>query len=179
MAAANEETTATKKSPTRALRLLLIDVINDLEWEGGDKILPQALQMAERLAALKTAGPATSASRRIYVNDNFGQWQSDFQRNVDHVLHGGVRGEPLARLLASGGRRLLCAQALALRLLRNDPLHPSGLPGGDDAHRDGHRHRHLRPLHGQRCLHARLQGLRAADCVAANEPAYHVRRRLP
>lgn len=33
--------------------LLLIDVINDMQWEGGDSLLPQALQMASRLAAFK------------------------------------------------------------------------------------------------------------------------------
>ena len=33
--------------------LLLLDVINDLEWGGGDRLLPQALPMARRIAALK------------------------------------------------------------------------------------------------------------------------------
>jgi nicotinamidase-related amidase len=78
--------------------LLLIDVMNDLEWEDGEKILPQALAMAERIAELKKRAKAAGIPA-IYVNDNFGQWQSDFQRLVDHLLHGGVRGEPLARLL--------------------------------------------------------------------------------
>jgi hypothetical protein len=32
--------------------LVLVDVINDLEFEGGDRLLPQALAMADRLAAL-------------------------------------------------------------------------------------------------------------------------------
>jgi nicotinamidase-related amidase len=81
-----------------AVALLLIDVINDLEWEGGDQILPQATEMAERLAALKERAKADGIPA-IYVNDNFGQWQSDFRRHVDHLLHGGVRGEPIARLL--------------------------------------------------------------------------------
>lgn len=78
--------------------LLLIDVLNDLEWEDGEKILPQALEMAERLAALKKRARAAGIPA-IYVNDNFGQWQSNFQRLVDHLLHGGVRGEPIARRL--------------------------------------------------------------------------------
>jgi nicotinamidase-related amidase len=78
--------------------LLLIDVMNDLEWEDGEQIRPQALAMAERIAELKKRAKAAGIPA-IYVNDNFGQWQSDFQRLVDHLLHGGVRGEPLARLL--------------------------------------------------------------------------------
>ena len=36
----------------------------------------------------------------MYVNDNFGRWQSDFRGVVEHCLHDGVLGEPLAKLLA-------------------------------------------------------------------------------
>lgn len=34
------------------------------------------------------------------VNDNFGRWRSDFRQQVAHCLEDGVRGEPIARLLA-------------------------------------------------------------------------------
>src|SRR5207248_2360578 len=36
----------------------------------------------------------------IYVNDNFGIWQSDFRSVVRHCLEDGVCGAPIARLLA-------------------------------------------------------------------------------
>ncbi|CAN5853493.1 hypothetical protein BH23GEM5_BH23GEM5_22580 [soil metagenome] len=50
--------------------LLLIDVINNLEWEGGEQMLEQALPMAERIAAL--AGRARDAGvPGVYVNDNY------------------------------------------------------------------------------------------------------------
>ena len=59
-----------------AVALLLIDVINDLEFDGGEALLAHALPMATRLAALKRR--ATEAGiPAIYVNDNFGRWQSD------------------------------------------------------------------------------------------------------
>jgi nicotinamidase-related amidase len=35
----------------------------------------------------------------IYVNDNFGQWRSDFNHLVRHCLEDGVRGRPVAELL--------------------------------------------------------------------------------
>lgn len=79
--------------------LLLIDVINDLEWEGGEQILPQARAMAEKLSALKQRAREHGIPA-IYVNDNFGQWQSDFRRLVEHVLQDGVRGEAVASHLA-------------------------------------------------------------------------------
>jgi nicotinamidase-related amidase len=74
-------------------------VINDLEFEGGEELLTEALRMAERLAELK-ARAAAAAVPVIYVNDNFGRWRSDFKQHVRHCLEDGVRGEPIARRLA-------------------------------------------------------------------------------
>lgn len=65
-------------APDRALgALLLIDVINDLEFEGGAELLEQALPMAERIAALKRRARSFGIPV-LYVNDNFGRWRSDF-----------------------------------------------------------------------------------------------------
>ncbi len=49
--------------------LVLVDVINDLEFEGADRLLPQALAMADRLAALAArtaacAGPCAAGRWR-------------------------------------------------------------------------------------------------------------------
>ena len=84
---------------TSAVVLLLIDVINDLEFEGGETLLNFAFPAAERIAELKRR-TAQLGIPAIYVNDNFGKWQSDFRKLVAHCLNDGVRGEPLARLLA-------------------------------------------------------------------------------
>lgn len=78
--------------------LLLIDVINDLEFPDGRKLLTQALPMAERLAALKRRAKQAGVPI-IYVNDNFGRWRSNFQRQVAHCLKDGTCGEPIVRLL--------------------------------------------------------------------------------
>ena len=81
--------------------LVIVDVINDLEFEGGDAILSHALPMAKRLAALahraRDAGIAV-----IYVNDNFGKWRSDFRALLDHCRNDNVRGRELAEILAPG-----------------------------------------------------------------------------
>ena len=84
-----------------AVALLLIDVINDLEWEGAEQIFADALAMAERIAGLKKRAQELKIPV-IYVNDNFGKWQSDFRGVVEHCLHDGVLGQPLAELLAPG-----------------------------------------------------------------------------
>ena len=78
--------------------LLLIDVINDLEFPGGDQLLVHALPMAERIAALKRRAKQAGVPV-IYVNDNFGKWRSDLGRLVAHCLEEDVRGKPMVELL--------------------------------------------------------------------------------
>jgi nicotinamidase-related amidase len=74
--------------------LLLIDVINDLEFQGGEKLLTHALAMAVALEALKRRCKAAGIPA-IYVNDNFGRWRSDFAKLVRHCLNEDVRGRPV------------------------------------------------------------------------------------
>jgi nicotinamidase-related amidase len=81
--------------------LLLIDVINDLEFESGEELLRHALPMAERLAELKRRAKAAGVPV-VYVNDNFGKWQSDFKKILAHCLEDDVRGRPLAERLRPG-----------------------------------------------------------------------------
>jgi nicotinamidase-related amidase len=81
-----------------AVALLLIDVINDLEFESGKELLQYALPMAEKIAALKKRAQAAGIPA-IYVNDNFGRWQSDFNKLLKHCLEGDVCGQPLAEIL--------------------------------------------------------------------------------
>jgi nicotinamidase-related amidase len=78
--------------------LLLIDVINDMDFEGAEALVRAAVPMAHRIAALKRRAKAAGIPV-LYINDNFGRWQSDFRRIVDHVLQDGVPGEEVARIL--------------------------------------------------------------------------------
>ncbi len=78
--------------------LILIDVINDMEFDEGEALLRNALPAATNLARLKRRAKEARVPV-IYVNDNFGKWRSDFRQQLDHVLEDGVRGEPLANLL--------------------------------------------------------------------------------
>jgi nicotinamidase-related amidase len=84
-----------EKSP---VALLLIDVINDMDFEGSEPLVRQAVPMARRIAALKQRAKAIGVPA-VYVNDNFGRWQSDFRSVVSHCLEDGVPGEETARIL--------------------------------------------------------------------------------
>jgi len=78
--------------------LLLLDVINALEFPGGERLLAHARPAAQRIAALK-ARAKTLRVPVIYVNDNYGRWQSDFQRLISHCLESDVPGRVLVDLL--------------------------------------------------------------------------------
>lgn len=89
-----------EKSPksNSSVALLLIDVINDLDFERADELLVQGLPMAKKIAALKRAATRLEIPT-IYVNDNFGQWKSDFRHTVDHCCADNSRGREISRAL--------------------------------------------------------------------------------
>lgn len=82
-----------------AVALLLIDVINDLEFSEGEQLLQHALPMARSILALKRRAREVGIPT-IYVNDNFGRWRSDFHTQIEHCLQDDVVGRPIAQLLA-------------------------------------------------------------------------------
>lgn len=88
----------TEKSPLANAALLLIDFINDLEFEGGERLLPHALRAAQCAATFKSKVSAAGWPV-IYVNDHFGRWRSDFRQVVHHCTNDAVRGKPVATLL--------------------------------------------------------------------------------
>jgi nicotinamidase-related amidase len=78
-----QKTTPSVSVQADGTALLLIDVINDLAFDGSEALVEQAEQMAARLARLKRR--ATQAGvPAIYINDNFGQWRSDFRQTIAH-----------------------------------------------------------------------------------------------
>jgi nicotinamidase-related amidase len=81
-----------------SVALLLIDVINDLDFDQGDELLAEAFPMARKIATLKRkAAPLQIPT--IYVNDNFGQWKSDFRHTVEHCCSDNSRGREISRAL--------------------------------------------------------------------------------
>ena len=78
--------------------LLLIDVINDLDFPEANQLLRYARPMAKKLLRLKKRAKKAGVPV-IYVNDNFGRWRSDFRRQVVHCLRESSRGHEIVALL--------------------------------------------------------------------------------
>src|SRR6266513_3491508 len=78
--------------------LLLIDIINDLDFPEANELLRCARPMARKVLRLKERAKK-AAVPVIYVNDNFGRWRSDFRRQVVHCLREKSRGREIVSLL--------------------------------------------------------------------------------
>jgi nicotinamidase-related amidase len=79
--------------------LLLVDVINDLDFPHNEHLVKVATGLGRRILQLKRrctrAGIPT-----IYVNDNKGRWRSDIRNVVSSSQCAGAPGRELVRILA-------------------------------------------------------------------------------
>jgi nicotinamidase-related amidase len=82
--------------------LLIVDVINDLEFPGADRLFESAKQMAERLADFKRRA-SSAGIPSVYVNDNFGRWRSNLESLVSYCLESKVRGQEIVKRLRPAG----------------------------------------------------------------------------
>lgn len=87
-----------KAATTLPSALIIIDMINALDFERGDAMLRSALPVAERIARLKARIKPLGVPV-IYANDNYGQWRSDFRQVVSVCGSQDSRGAPLVRQL--------------------------------------------------------------------------------
>jgi nicotinamidase-related amidase len=78
--------------------LLIVDVINDLDFPGGENVLPWAKRMVKPLSAARQAAHQRDIPV-IYANDNYGHWHSDFKEVYRHCVRRGARGREVATRL--------------------------------------------------------------------------------
>ena len=78
--------------------LVLIDLINDFEFEDAEQIFRNTLAISGRIAELRSRAKSAGIPV-VYANDNFGKWRSDFRKLLDHCLKRNVRGRPIVEKL--------------------------------------------------------------------------------
>lgn len=72
--------------------------MNDFDFAEGEQLLRLALPVGKNIAHLKQRTKAAGIPA-IYVNDNFGRWQSDLAKLVQHCLGPEIRGRRLVEQL--------------------------------------------------------------------------------
>src|SRR4051812_8528593 len=71
--------------------LIIIDCMNDLEFPGGEQVLPWAMKLVPKLVRFR--GRAHAAGMPVaYANDNFKHWHGNFDDVYKRCTRPGVRG---------------------------------------------------------------------------------------
>ncbi|MGZ8223530.1 MAG: cysteine hydrolase family protein [Methylobacter sp.] len=86
---------APEKSPTV---ILIIDMINDFAFPGGDELIEHTEPIVNRIAELRKKADSKKIPV-IYVNDNFGKWQSDFRTLLKHCLTKTSKSRPIVEII--------------------------------------------------------------------------------
>ena len=84
--------------PRSRTALLIIDMVNALDFPEGARLLAHALPAARRVARLRKRLKAQGVPA-MYVNDNFTHWQEDFRQLVAICSQPDVVGAPLVEAL--------------------------------------------------------------------------------
>jgi nicotinamidase-related amidase len=83
--------------------LLLIDVVNPMDFDGAEKLMPHALRAVDAIASLKHRA-RVSGIPVVYVNDNYGRWHLGFRELVAEFRAQAVPGVPLIERLLPDDR---------------------------------------------------------------------------
>ena len=79
--------------------LILVDVINDLDFPNNRELVRGSRRLAKSIARLKLRCKRVGIPV-VYVNDNYGKWRSDFSAVLKHSVREGSPGREMVRLLA-------------------------------------------------------------------------------
>lgn len=84
-------------APDRSrLALLIIDMINTLDFPGNEELVRDSVRLGQAVAKLKRRCREAGIPV-LYVNDNHGKWRSDFAAVIRYCDREGVPGRPMAR----------------------------------------------------------------------------------
>jgi nicotinamidase-related amidase len=79
--------------------LILVDVINGMDFSGGRALAKHALPAAKQIVKLKQRAREAGVPT-VYANDNYGRWRSDFRATLQHACGTEMPGREIALLLA-------------------------------------------------------------------------------
>jgi nicotinamidase-related amidase len=79
--------------------LLIIDMVNDMAFDGADDMAAAAIAAARTVVRLRSEADALDVPV-VYVNDNYGLWHSERSKIVEHCRQRSDTGRRLAELVA-------------------------------------------------------------------------------
>lgn len=91
--------TATERTAAGGVALVVIDMINPMDFDEGPAMLGPTLKAADCIVALRTQADRLGVPV-VYVNDNFGQWHSERDKLIEFCLRPASTGREIVRRLA-------------------------------------------------------------------------------
>ncbi len=89
----NQPTAPQRDQPRGGIGLLIIDMLNDFDFEGGPTLRAQSIEPAKAILRLREQADRLDLPT-IYVNDNFGEWHSErsalIERIGDNLIHADI-----------------------------------------------------------------------------------------
>ena len=101
MPVAPERTPLAEQPAARGTALLVVDMFSGWDFADADKLVPAALRIAPRIAALRRRC-ARARVPTVFVNDNDGRWRSDAPGIVARSIGATAQGAAIGALLAPG-----------------------------------------------------------------------------
>ena len=87
-----------KKEANAHVALIVVDVINDLDFEGNEYIVKESEKIAPRIKDLANTCREKGVPV-IYCNDNWSQWQSNFEKITQHCTSDDSPGKTMSKIL--------------------------------------------------------------------------------
>jgi nicotinamidase-related amidase len=84
--------------PSKKTALLIIDMINTLDFPEGKSLLLSALPVAENIRGLRDKF-RSAGDPVVYVNDHYGIWKSDWRKVYEHCTRPELPGAKLCPVL--------------------------------------------------------------------------------
>ena len=81
--------------------ILIVDMISDFSFEGGEQMFDRAMAAAEKIADLKRRADEADVPV-VFVNDNYGKWNEDFGTYVHNTMQASERGREVVEILNPG-----------------------------------------------------------------------------
>ena len=78
--------------------LVIIDFVTDFDFEDGEMLFKHARPAAKRLSQLKQRANKAKVPI-IYINDNYGKWQTDFEHQAKDIEEYSPKGRQIIELL--------------------------------------------------------------------------------
>lgn len=98
MPARDEDAAKIKCKAPGGVGLLLVDVINPLDFPGAEALAPAALACRDPIATLRAKARA-AGTPVIYVNDNYGHWSAERSQLVDEIANASTLARALVDAL--------------------------------------------------------------------------------